>query len=108
MSSKITLVVGDTAKPIRATLSNADGPQNLTGATVELHLKDPATNAAAIVAACTVVGALTGDVETPGSVRAAWPVGDYQAEYRVAYADGSVDVFPSESSVAVVIRARRT
>lgn len=107
MAKSITLVQGDTAKAIVATLRNADGPQNLTGATVKLHLKQEGVDALTPVD-CSITDALGGVVSAPGTARAAWVAGEYQAEYRVVYADGSVDIFPSEQLATIVVRARRT
>lgn len=107
MARSITLVQGDTAKAIVATLRNADGPQNLTGATVKLHLKQDGVDALS-PGDSDIVDALGGVVSNPGSQRSAWVAGEYQAEYRVVYADSSVDIFPSEQLATIVVRARRT
>lgn len=113
MARTVTVAEGDTAKAIVATLSNADGAQNLTGATVVLNLKDPSTGRS-LSAACTLVTPASGVVSIPGALRSAWLSGEYVPEFVVTYADTSVDVWPCEDDddlqdeYAVIVRARRT
>jgi hypothetical protein len=109
MSRTIVLVEGDTAKDIAFVLSNADGPQDLTGATVRAFLKVPDSATPALEAACTIVTPLAGAGIIPAALRdASWVAGEYQIEWRVTYAGGAIDWFPSEEQTAVIIRERRT
>lgn len=113
MSRTVTVAEGDTAKAIVATLSNADGAQDLTGAAVELQLKDPNTGRA-LSATCTLVTAASGIVSIPGALRAAWLSGRYVPEFVVTYDDASVDIFPCEDDddlqeeYGVIVRPRAT
>lgn len=102
-----TLAEGDTAGAITAVLSNADGVQDLTGATVVLHLKKRSTGAT-LTAACTVTAAASGAISIPGSVRTAWLAGVYDVEFVVTYADSSVDIFPSVAADTFTLRPRAT
>jgi len=113
MSRTVTVAEGDTAKAIVATLSNADGAQNLTGATVTLYLKDRETFRE-LSAACTLVTPASGIVSIPGALRSAWLSGRYVPEFVVTYNDASVDIFPCEDDddlqdeYRVIVRGRRT
>jgi hypothetical protein len=109
-ASQIHVVVGDTAPPLRATLSNADGPQDLTGATVVLRLKPntggPVLEVDMDIDADPTTGVVThtwDPSETAAALR-------YTAEFVVTFADETVQTFPNESSQAptISIRARRT
>lgn len=113
MGRTATVVEGDTAKAITATLSDADGVQNLVAATVVLRLKDASTGRE-LEADCTLSDAENGEVEIPGALREDWLSGRYTPEVIVDYADGSRDIFPCEESdvlqdkYAVIVRPRRT
>ncbi|MHB1297308.1 MAG: hypothetical protein ACYC0B_02165 [Gemmatimonadaceae bacterium] len=104
MSKTITLIAGDTAEPIEETLSNAAGPQNLTGATVRAQLRENETGAV-IEVDCDVTDAANGVVEIPAAARATWPAGEYLVRWHVTYADTSKDVFPVPSTNTIRIAA---
>lgn len=96
MAREIEFVEGDTAGALVRTLSNGNGVADLTGATITTLLRNKRTGTL-ITVASSELGAdpTTGEVTTPGSARSSWPAGDYEFRDRVAYADGSVDIFPS-------------
>lgn len=115
MSRTVTVVEGDTAQAIVATLSNADGAQDLTGATVMFRAKDPVTGRSITEVEADILSPATaGRVSVPGTERAAWRAGGYVPEYVVTYADSSVDIFPCEddddlqAEYRVNVRARAT
>lgn len=109
-ASPIHLMVGDTAPPLRVTLSNADGPQDLTGASVVMRLK-PNTGDPVLE----VDMDIDGD-PTTGVVTHSWEPSEtavalrYTAEFVVTFADDTVQTFPNDPSQAptISIRARRT
>lgn len=114
MGTTVTIVEGDTAGDIEITLSAADGPKGLSGATVHAYLKDLATNVA-VNAACTIVDeaaivghADRGKVNIPAASRAAWVAGDYALEVKVTYSGGAIDWWPTDHFAGIEIRARRT
>lgn len=113
MARVITLVEGDTAKPVTGTLycTNDAGelvPQDLTGATLELHLRAQDPGAVRITWPVTVTAPLLGRYTIDGAVRATLASGEYEVEMVVVYGDGSRDVFPSDERALLINRARRT
>lgn len=99
----------DTRPSLEATLSDDNGPVDLTGASVKLAVKrvpscrdDTAPN---------VAFKKEGVIVTPaaGVVRYDWAVGDtavvgnYRAEFEVTFADGGVWSFPSSGFIPVTI-----
>lgn len=105
---ELTLVEGDTAKPIVATLSNADGPQDLRGATVVLKMTKRKDSTVTESADCDLADAENGVVSIPGTLREAWASGEYYAEFEVTYSDTTKDVWPSAAPALIFIRPRKT
>lgn len=106
-ASQIHLVVGDTAPPLRATLSNAAGAQDLTGASVVARLKRSTDGD---------VLEVTMDLDddpTTGIVTHDWDPSEtnevlkYTVEFVVTFADGTVETFPNESSDVPTINIRQ-
>jgi hypothetical protein len=97
----------DTMPYLEATLSDDNGPVDLTGASVKLAMKP--------LARCGQTSALkfkkAGVVVTPASgvVRYQWGAGDtdtagnFQAEFEVTFADGGVRTFPSTGYIPVTV-----
>lgn len=94
----------DTSPSLSATLTDASlNAINLTGATVMLHLK-------------AYEGSLKVDAEmditdaSGGVVQYDWQVGDtdtagtYNVEFEVTYADGSVETFPNNNNLTLIIK----
>jgi len=84
----------DTSPTLDAILTDADGNEvNLTGATVQFHMKQIGSTTLKIDAAASLVDSAgghvrytlqPGDTDTPGS---------YQAEFQVTFGDGSIETF---------------
>lgn len=103
-----TIKRGDTRPLLDATLSDDDGPVDLTGATVRLVVRRATPR-------CGEVGALLLKREceiidaAAGKVRYAWQpddtatVGSYAAEFEVAFVGGGLWTFPSAGYVAIII-----
>lgn len=98
----------DTAPPLTATLTGADGsPQVLTGATVRFSMR-PAHSLTPVIsrASCAIVDAAA------GTVRYAWQAGDtavagrFLAEFEVTFADSTVLTFPNDSTLALTITSQ--
>lgn len=88
-----TLHVGDTAPRFTADLTSGGVPVNLTGATVEVHLKKPDKTVVILAATGTAGGSVTG---------AAWgsvlnQAGLWSAEVQVTYSDSTVQTFGPKS-----------
>ena len=94
----------DTAPSIRATLKDGSGNViDLTDATVRFHMKDLA-GTVKIDASADVVSPATS-----GVVQYGWVAGDtdttgsYYAEYEVTYVDSTVESFPNDGNIGILI-----
>lgn len=104
-----TIKAGNTAPSLSATLQDAAGVAvDITGATVAFRMK-PMTGGGAIIShAAVVVSAVA------GTVRYDWQTGDtatpgyYQAEFRTTFANGSIQSFPSEGFILVLVQVGLT
>lgn len=88
--------------PIKATLEDADGPVDLTGATVKFLMQDLQGNQV-VDASATITNASQGKVEynwVSGDVDTA---GEFEAEFEVTFSSGKVRTFPNEDYITVVI-----
>lgn len=103
-STSFHITKNDTAPPIQATLK-AGTPAaavDLTGASVQFHMKD-AAGVVKVDAAASITDATAGEVEY------AWQVGDtdtagrFQAEWEVTFPDATVRTFPTPGVTTVVI-----
>lgn len=84
----ITLKQGDTGTGIKATLSDEDGPVNLSGAAVRFYMAGFDVRAAIRDAANGVAEVTFTDVHTAKE-------GIFKAEFEVIFSDGRVETFPS-------------
>lgn len=87
--------VGDTVYPIRAQLSAAGAPFNLTGYGVTFSMRSEATGVKVSAAACTVVDAPNGIVSYQPSASDVDTAGDFLCEFRVTSGGGGVLHFPT-------------
>lgn len=100
-----TIKQNDTHPPLDATLSDASGPVDLTGATVKLLLKSLGSGTTTLVGDCTLTGALT------GQVRYTWVEGDtaavntYNGEFEVTWPSLKKTTFPNTGYFTVEIKA---
>lgn len=92
----ISLVAGNTAPNLLASLTNAAGAQDLTGAVVVARLTDQDSGTVETLD-CTLVSPETGGqvtVEAPAAEDGGWPAGDWVVEYDVTFAGGALQTFP--------------
>lgn len=94
----------DTAPSLRATLKDGSGNAiDLTNAAVRFHMKDLA-GTVKIDAAANIVSPATS-----GVVQYAWQSGDtdtagsYYAEFEVTYVDNTVESFPNDGNIGILI-----
>lgn len=94
----------DTAPSIRATLKDGNGNAiDLSNATVRFHMKDLAGTIKVDAAANIIIPA------TNGVVQYAWQSGDtdttgtYYAEFEVTYSDGTIESFPNDGNIGILI-----
>lgn len=98
-----TIKQSDTSPSIRATLKDADGnPINLTGATVQFHMKS-VDGTLTVDQAATITTPLAGVVTYDWQASDTDVAGTYSAEFEVTYADLSVETFPNTDNLAIVI-----
>ncbi len=107
MAQTLDLVVFDTAPPLRATLSNDDGVQDLTGATVVMRLKP--NNGTTVLEIPMDIDAdpTTGVVTHDWAAIETGTVLSYKAEFIVTYANNTIEAFPNEKSDVPSIKFRQ-
>jgi hypothetical protein len=110
-ATNIQLVVDDTAPALVATLANANGPQDLTGASVVARLKSSIPGDPILQIAMTI------DADpTTGKVSHVWATNEtnrvlkYTVEFVVTFAGGGIETFPvlPGDVPSIVIRERKT
>jgi hypothetical protein len=110
-AQQIHLVVDDTAPPLIATLSNANGPQDLTAAVVVGRFKSSISGDPVLE--------ITMDIDadpTTGKVSHVWATNEtnrvlkYTVEFVVTFADGTIETFPvlAGDVPSIDIRQRKT
>ena len=107
MATAITIVQGDTTPDLITTLLDDGVPVDLSGATVEVHLKHK-RQGVVIVRDCVL------DDAPGGVVRYVWVPGDtdiagaYSVEFLVTFAPGKVQTFPVDGQATITMKARKT
>ncbi len=91
----------DTSPALEYTLSPA---VDLTGATVRFHMKD-SSGAIKVDAAATIKTANPGVVQYDFTAADTDTEGTFTAEFEVTYGDGSIETFPNDGYITVVIKA---
>lgn len=99
-----TFVVGDTARRLRATITDANGlPVNLTGATVVFAWRLDGAPASSTGTAL-IVDAEAGIVEYAWAVGNLTAAGSYTGEFRVTFPSTSTLTAPSDGPISFVVR----
>lgn len=95
----------DTKPSIKATLKDGDGTViNLTDATVRFHMRKIGATSTTVDAAATVVSPATGGVvQYDWSAADTATIGTYHAEFEVTYGDNSIETFPNNGFISVVV-----
>lgn len=98
-----TIKQNDTAPSVEAVLKNSAGTAvDLTGATVNFHMKDLG-GTVVVDAAASVTDASGGTVQYDWDAADTDTAGTFYAEFEVEYPDGTIETFPNTGSVAVKI-----
>ncbi len=93
----------DTSPSLEATLSDANlVPVDITAATVMLHMKAVGGDVV-LDEQMTITDADGGVVQYDWQTGDTDTVGTYYVEFEVTYADGSIETFPNNSSLPLVI-----
>lgn len=104
----LTIKRGDTWPPVDASLSDQNGPINLTTATEVRMLLKTKSGSTSYSRVCEITGPLA------GWVRYAWTSGDastgptsvantFNAEWEIEWADGTITTVPNEGYKEIVI-----
>lgn len=98
-----TIKQNDTAPSVEAVLKNSAGTAvDLTGATVNFHMKD-LSGTVVVDAVASVTDGSGGTVQYDWNSADTDTAGTFYAEFEVEYPDGTIETFPNTGSVAVKI-----
>lgn len=101
-----TIKRGDNVPILEATLSDQDGPINLTGATVKLIMKGKGTaSGTTISGTCVIVSAAAGTVSYSWLTGNTDVVGSYDLEFQITYSGGGIETVPNDGYKSVEIVA---
>lgn len=101
----LTIKQHDTWPPVEATLSDANGPVNLTGAAVKLILKSAGAGATVVSGSCTIVSAVAGTVRYDWISADTASVNTLSGEFEVTWSTGKITTFPNDAYFSVEIKA---
>ena len=94
----------DTAPSIRATLKDGSGSViDLTGASVRFHMKDLSGTVKIDTAATIISPATSGIVQYNWTGSDTDTAGTYYAEFEVTYSDSSIESFPNDENIGILI-----
>lgn len=94
----------DTAPSVRAILKDGSGTViNLTSASVRFHMKDLAGTVKVDAAATIVDPASSGIVQYNWAGSDTDTTGTYYAEFEVTYSDGTIESFPNDGNIGILI-----
>ena len=94
----------DTPKLDVALQDDRGRPVDLTGATTILHMRNSADDTMKIDGGSTVLlSASRGEVRYEWSVSNTNTAGNFEAEFQVTHADGSIQTFPDDGYIDVII-----
>lgn len=94
----------DTAPSIRATLKDGSGSAiDLTGASVRFHMKDLAGTVKIDTDATVISPATSGIVQYNWTGSDTDTAGTYYAEFEVTYSDSTVESFPNDGNIGILI-----
>jgi len=101
-----SLKVGDTRPILKCRLEDANGPVDLTGATVRFHMR-PEQDTITLVDAAAVIAA--DQTANKGIVTYTWASGDLSrdgvasGEFQVTFGDGGRATFPDVGNIPLII-----
>ena len=101
----LTITQGDTLPALEYTIEDEDGTVDLTGATVEIHLR-PVDDTTTTTLTATISDAASGEIEYEWAAEDTDTAGLYVAEFEVTFDDGSVRTYPIDRRLMVRIRSQ--
>lgn len=95
----------DTTPPLTAFLRDArDRPVSLTGATVVFHMRLASDQSVKIEdGSVSVLSATLGQVKYSFTATNTNTSGNYEGEFEVTFTDGTIETFPNDDYVKVII-----
>ena len=94
----------DTSPALMATVADSDGtPVNVTGASVEFHMRLKNAAATTVSAAGEVVDGAAGTIKYQWLTNDTGVVGTYEGEFQITYADTTIETFPNKGYIAIKI-----
>lgn len=95
----------DTSPALLATITDADGPVNLTGASVTFYMASAVGSVKTIITsgAATVINAATGQVSYSWDAPDTAIAGIHIAEFEVVFSDASKETFPNDGYISINI-----
>lgn len=94
---------GDTKEPLMVSLSDDNGPIDLTGCTVNFYMSDYQQNTLIISDLAEIRDAINGEVWYVFKDAYVAKEGSYKAEFEVQFTDFRTETFPSEGYILVNI-----
>lgn len=103
--SRFNIKRNDTSPSLLAVLKDADDVAvDLTGATIRFHMIDK-DDTVIVDDAAVVAGAATGEARYDWSAADTATVGGFRAEFEVTHSDSSIETFPNNGYINVVVHA---
>ena len=95
----------DTAPSLDAALEDdKNRPVDITGATTVFHMRDTSDNSVKIASGVvSVLSAVRGEVRYTWAASDTDTAGNFEAEFQVTFADSTIESFPNDSYIAVII-----
>ena len=97
MATTFYIKQNDTKPSLAAQLLSDGSAVDLTGATVKFHM------GSSVDAAATIVDAATGNVRYDWSAADTTTSGTFNAEFEVTFSDGTIETFPNDEHLHIVI-----
>jgi hypothetical protein len=95
---------GDRLPELTATLNDSTGTAvNITGGTVEFHMRAVAGGTPKVDTAATVVTAASGQVKYVWGANDTDTAGSYYAEFEVTFGDGRKQSFPNPGYITISV-----
>lgn len=96
----------DTSPAIQKNCLDYNGDAvNVTGATVEFHMRAKNSSTVKVSAAGSVVNGAAGTVKYQWAAGDTDTAGDFEGEFQITYADSTIETFPNAGYIDIKIKA---
>jgi len=94
----------DTSPDLQVTCKDYEGTVvNVSGATVNFHMRNKQTREVQVDGVGSIVDGAAGQVKYSWSAGDTDTVGGFDAEFEIIYSDSSVETFPNNGFITVVV-----